>query len=93
MNKTTFVVIPVFNEEETIAEVASSIIKKGYTVVLVNDGSTDSSAKKMKQLPGFYLEHALNLGQGAALQTGISFCAKKKMQNILSPLMQTDSTR
>ncbi len=61
-----------FNEQQTIRDVLQSVCKN-YKVVVVDDGSTDLSGKIVKEFPVFYLRHQVNLGQGAALQTGITF--------------------
>ena len=45
--------------------------------MVVDDCSKDNSKKELKGLPVYYLRHRVNLGQGAALQTGIRFSLKK----------------
>jgi glycosyltransferase involved in cell wall biosynthesis len=47
----------------------------GHRVVVVDDGSTDETGE-IKQLPVVYLRHAVNLGQGAALQTGMTYALR-----------------
>lgn len=84
MTDHVFVIIPFYNEEATIHKVAMSVLQKGYSLVLVNDGSTDRSSESIKKLPGYYLQHHINLGQGAALQTGISFCLLKDARYLVT---------
>lgn len=49
-------------------------MKKGYSLIIVDDGSTVSPIIEAKNnLNFYYLRHKVNLGQGAALQTGIDF--------------------
>jgi len=55
----------------------TSVLEKGYTVVVVDDCSKDGSKKQLAGLPIHYLRHRVNMGQGAALQTGIDFARKK----------------
>jgi len=72
-----FVIVPFYNERSSIETVFSSLLEKKYTVVLIDDGSFEQytlDASKTKGL--FYLRHKINLGQGAALQTGIDFALK-----------------
>jgi glycosyltransferase involved in cell wall biosynthesis len=45
-------------------------------VVVVDDGSNDSTAEIAGRFPVILLRHMTNLGQGAALQTGISYALK-----------------
>jgi len=67
----TFIVIPVLNEEKTISAVLSELLDHDYeNIVIVDDGSTDETASIVKGFPVHYLEQIVNLGQGAALQTG-----------------------
>jgi polyprenyl-phospho-N-acetylgalactosaminyl synthase len=67
------VVIPVFNEAPMIAEVISSVRDRYPLVVCVNDGSWDGSAKTIIKAGALLVEHPMNLGQGAALRTGLEF--------------------
>ena len=76
-NKSIFVIIPCYNETVVIRNTVSAVLEKGYSVVVVDDCSKDNSKKELANLPVYYLRHRVNLGQGAALQTGISFAIKK----------------
>jgi glycosyltransferase involved in cell wall biosynthesis len=53
------------------------VLEKGYSVVIVDDCSRDGSKKQLTGLPVYYLRHRVNMGQGAALQTGIDFAKEK----------------
>jgi glycosyltransferase involved in cell wall biosynthesis len=55
----------------------TEVLEKGYSVVVVDDCSNDGSKKQLTGLPIFYLRHRVNMGQGAALQTGIDFAKKR----------------
>ncbi|RYG16641.1 MAG: glycosyltransferase family 2 protein [Chitinophagaceae bacterium] len=76
--KDIFILIPTYNEGEIIAQTIEPLIKIGYTVVVIDDCSTDGTEEILKELPIVYLKHVINLGQGAALQTGFEFCVAKK---------------
>jgi len=67
------VIIPVYNEERVIKDVISSVLKRYRYVVCVNDGSTDASAFEVAKTDAYLVNHPINMGQGAALQTGIEF--------------------
>lgn len=79
-----FVLLPVFNEKtELLEQIVSGLLQQGYRVVLVDD----ASAKKVKLPPAdhlFQLRHAVNLGQGAAIQTGISFAIRKNADYLIT---------
>ncbi len=71
-----FVIVPCFNEANHIVrKTITSIIDLGYNVVAIDDGSTNGM--DLSGLDIFVLKHQINLGQGAAIQTGIEFSIKK----------------
>ncbi len=71
-----FVVIPAFNEEQSIGSVLAELKNLPYEVVVINDASSDQTAKIVEQFPVVLLSHRLNRGQGAALQTGNDYALK-----------------
>jgi len=72
-NNNVAVIIPVYNEEKVIANVLKNVLKHYKNVVCVNDGSKDNSSLEINKTSAFLVEHPINMGQGAALQTGIEF--------------------
>ena len=66
-----YVVIPAYNEGTVLSRVVSEVGRAGYTVVVVDDGSTDATADHAHAAGAIVVRHPFNLGQGAALQTGI----------------------
>jgi len=71
---TVYVVIPAYNESETVADVVRSLpaTVHGHTVsaVVVSDGSRDDTHTVAKQADCTVVEHPINQGQGGALKTG-----------------------
>jgi glycosyltransferase involved in cell wall biosynthesis len=72
-----FVVIPAYREGPVLRETVESLLPFGYQVVVVDDGSDDDCQAHLQGLPVYYLRHPLNLGQGAALQTGTIFSVEQ----------------
>lgn len=75
--KTISIIIPVFNEENTIDNIISDV-KKSDTlglkkeIIVINDSSTDETSKHLKKITGIkILDHKVNQGKGAALKTGL----------------------
>ena len=70
-----WVVIAAYNEDKVIADVLREIIQcnPSYSIVVTDDGSTDNTASVVSSLPVHLLVHPVNLGQGAALATGIDY--------------------
>src|ERR1022692_126902 len=72
----TVIVIPCFNEASKIAETVAPLISAGYTVVVAEDGSTDGTDAVLRALPVIHLRHAVNLGAGAATETGLEYARR-----------------
>lgn len=68
-----WVVVPLFNEASVIADVIAGLKTSFAHPVCVDDGSTDGSAEVAEAAGAVVVRHPINLGQGAALQTGIEF--------------------
>src|SRR3989339_378619 len=69
------VVIPAFNEEKRIGETVRGIsaLYPEYQIVVIDDGSADRTVLKAKEAGAQVLQHLINRGQGAALQTGTTY--------------------
>jgi glycosyltransferase involved in cell wall biosynthesis len=77
MNENVFIIVPAFNEAEVIRETLTGLLQQSFQVVVVDDASSDNTAAILKGTPVHYLRHRINLGQGAALQTGIRYALAK----------------
>jgi len=68
-------IVPALNEEETIATVIAEIrgFDPGLDVVVVDDGSTDGTARAARARGARVLRLPFNLGIGGAVQTGFRF--------------------
>jgi glycosyltransferase involved in cell wall biosynthesis len=76
VNTDSAIIVPVYNEEQVICSVVESLHKQFKYVVCVDDGSKDGSAYEIKKTKAYLIEHPINMGQGAALQTGIEFASQ-----------------
>ncbi|MFC5996206.1 glycosyltransferase family 2 protein [Pseudonocardia hispaniensis] len=76
-----WIVVPVFNEQTVIGSVVEEILRTFPNVVCVDDGSSDGSAEAIASTGAHLVRHPINLGQGAALQTGLTYaCARSGAQ-------------
>jgi len=80
----TWVVIAAFNESKVIREVVADVVRDGWSVVVVDDGSSDDTAAAARMPGAIVLRHRVNLGQGAALQTGIDYALRRRARTIVT---------
>ena len=86
-----WVVVTACNERLQIGGVLDDLLLSTKNIVVVDDGSSDSTAGEVLKRPVWLLRHAVNLGQGAAVQTGLAF-ALQQQANTSSPLTPMVST-
>jgi polyprenyl-phospho-N-acetylgalactosaminyl synthase len=79
-----WVVIAAFNEGRVIARVIADVVRRDYRVVVVDDGSADDTAEAAAQAGAIVIEHPVNLGQGAALQTGIEYALQQGADHVVT---------
>ena len=83
------IVIPAYNEEHGLTKVLPKLcndIDNGWEIIVVDDGSTDATARIVADFKGVKLvKHPYNKGYGAALKTGI-----KEAKNETILIMDSD---
>src|SRR5262249_7444152 len=85
-HKTTsiWVVCPAYNEASTIVQVVTGLRQGGYDVIVVDDGSTDQTSQLASGIASAVICHPINLGQGAALKTGIDFALQQGADTVVT---------
>jgi glycosyltransferase involved in cell wall biosynthesis len=73
----TFVIVPAYNEGRALAATLAGLAPYRYAVVVVDDGSRDDTAEVAAEFPVHLVRHPINLGQGAALQTGMTYALNR----------------
>lgn len=76
--------VAAFNEGKVIREVVGEVARAGWSIVVVDDGSRDNTAKLAAQPGVMVLRHPINRGQGAALQTGIEYALRRGARSIVT---------
>jgi glycosyltransferase involved in cell wall biosynthesis len=85
----TLLIIPAYNEEPTLGRVLDEIERSalGVEVVVVDAGSRDATSAVAARHRATVVRHPINLGYGAALQTGYKFA----LRNGAASLVQMDA--
>ncbi|MDO5726901.1 MAG: glycosyltransferase family 2 protein [Bowdeniella nasicola] len=68
-----WLIVPLFNEAEVIGDVIREAHRSFPRIVCIDDGSRDNSANVARDAGAVVIQHPINLGQGAALQTGFDY--------------------
>lgn len=71
----TLIIIPAYNEEESISTVVDNLIKEypQFDYVVINDGSKDNTAAICRQKGYNFVNQPINLGLAGAVQTGMKY--------------------
>jgi glycosyltransferase involved in cell wall biosynthesis len=78
------ILIPSFNAEKTLGAVALECLDGGVPVVVVDDGSTDGTARVAASLPVTVLSHEHNQGKGRALRTGFAWALEQGFEAVIT---------
>ena len=73
----TWLIVPCYNEGTVIFDVLTHARETFPNIVGVNDGSADNSAEQIRAAGAHLVDHPVNLGQGAAIQTGVEYARKQ----------------
>jgi len=71
--------LPAFNEEKNIGKIIAKLLEKSYSVIVCNDGSSDSTGLIAEKMGVITINHKRNLGYGASIQ---SLFKKAKEENV-----------
>jgi glycosyltransferase involved in cell wall biosynthesis len=72
-----WIVVPAFNEAGVIGDVISELRSVFPNVVCVDDGSADGTGDIALRAGAHLVRHPVNLGQGAAIQTGVEYARNR----------------
>ena len=72
-----WIIVPAFNESGVVGEVIADLRSVFSHVVCVDDGSADDTAGVALRAGAHIVRHPVNLGQGAAIQTGVEYARRQ----------------
>jgi hypothetical protein len=73
--KNTLVIVPSYNEGAVLRRTVTRLLEEGWAVAVIDDGSSDDTPG-IVDLPITISRHPVNMGQGAALQTGKTYALR-----------------
>ncbi|MBF4464768.1 DUF2062 domain-containing protein [Flavobacterium sp. LC2016-12] len=82
LNSTSFcVIVPTYNNHKTLQKVLDSVLNFTSNVIIINDGSTDSTPDILKSYSQLtQIHHPINLGKGRALRNGFRKALEMKFE-------------
>jgi len=82
----SYVVVPAYNEEKTIASVLQDLLRyfRAEEIVVVNDGSRDRTGEIARSYGVHVLTHLVNRGLGGALGTGLAYAVRKGAELVIT---------
>ena len=84
LNKSnTLVIIPAFNEQDSIGSVVSEMKMFGYQFVVIDDGSHDQTRLNAQDAGGRVVSMPFNSGVGSALKCGFRFAFQNQFQAVV----------
>lgn len=79
-----WVVIAAYNEAPALGRVLAGLAGLPYCILVVDDGSSDATAEIAARGGAEVIRHPINLGQGAALQTGIEYALTRGATHLVT---------
>lgn len=73
MKHNILLIIPAYNEEDSIQKTIKQILKTSYDYIVINDGSTDQTRQILETNNYNHVNLLANLGIGGAVQTGYKY--------------------
>ncbi len=79
------VIMPAWNEAESVGNTVREVLSVGrpYDVLVVNDGSTDTTAAVAKTAGATVLTLPFNLGVGGAMRAGLKYAQRLGYQRVI----------
>lgn len=77
------ILIPAYNEEKKVGEVIREVERQGYTVLVVDDGSTDGTPAVIEGTGAYSIFLAKNQGKGAAIRKGFDWVMTNGYEGVI----------
>ena len=84
MAESIWVAVPAYNEASRIGATLRTLLPRYPQTVVIDDGSADETSKAAHEAGAWVLRHQVNSGQGASLQTGLTFALRQGADYIIT---------
>jgi len=84
MAESIWVVVPAYNEASRIGATLRTLLPRYPQTVVIDDGSADTTSQAAHETGAWVLRHQVNSGQGASLQTGLTFALRQGADYIIT---------
>lgn len=78
------IIIPAYNEEKTIRQVVQGVLQHSDSVIVIDDGSSDTTAQQIADLPITLLKNPYNFGKGATLLRGFEYAELHHFEAVIT---------
>jgi glycosyltransferase involved in cell wall biosynthesis len=75
-----FIVIPTHNEAKTIGPIVDALDKRGFRVVVVDDGSGDNTIVEANKFGAEIIAYAKNVGKGRSVREGLEYALENNCE-------------
>ena len=79
-----FIVIPTYNEVKTIGPIVRELVEKGFRVVVVDDGSTDTTIIDANRFGAELVVHSKNVGKGRCIREGLEYSLENGCELVIT---------
>ena len=79
-----FIVIPTHNEAKTIGPIVSALDKRGFRVIVVDDGSADNTIVEANKFGAEIIAYAKNTGKGCSVREGLKYALENNCEAVIT---------
>ena len=84
IEKDVFIIIPAYNEVKTIGPIVSELDRRGFRVVVVDDGSRDNTVVAANKAGAELIVHAKNSGKGRCIREGLEYAFENNCEAVIT---------
>lgn len=79
-----FIVIPAYNEGKTIGHIVSQLDKRGFRVIVIDDGSKDNTIVEANKFGAEIIAHTKNTGKGRCIREGLEYALENNCEAVIT---------